>query len=239
MSRRVTDARPTLILTCEHARNRIPREFRSLFEGKRHLLETHRGYDLGALQLAERLADIHKAPLFASDFTRLVCDLNRSPGNPSLFSEFTRNLPSSERNLIIQSYYYPHRMAVEAAIRRFGMRKKGVIHVGVHTFTPNLNGRYRGADVGLLYDPQRLPEKEFCRRWQQSLVQMEDSLHVRRNYPYRGKTDGFPRYFRNHLPETAYIGVELEVNQRLFLAGKAVWERIGRALSSSLEAALG
>lgn len=130
-------------------------------------------------------------------------------------------------------------MAVEDAIRRFGMNKRGVIHVGVHTFTPNLDGRHRGADVGLLYDPQRLPEKEFCLRWRHSLLRMDDSLRVRRNYPYRGKSDGFPKYFRNRLPETAYIGVELEVNQRLFLAGKAVWERIGHALSSSLEAALG
>ena len=44
--------RPALLLTCEHGGNRIPPRYRTLFQGHRRLLESHRGYDRGALAVA-------------------------------------------------------------------------------------------------------------------------------------------------------------------------------------------
>ena len=37
-----------LVLSCEHAHNRVPARYRHLFDAE--LLESHRGYDLGALE---------------------------------------------------------------------------------------------------------------------------------------------------------------------------------------------
>ncbi len=239
MTQRGAGGKPCLILTCEHARNRVPRELRVLFIEKSHVLETHRGYDLGALSLAETLANTFNAPLLASGYTRLVCDLNRSLGNPSLYSEFTRHLPQTDRDRIIQTYYIPHRTTVETTILKCVRGNQRVVHIGVHTFTPNLNGQHRNADIGLLYDPQRLREKKLCLRWQHVLAQMDSTLRVRRNYPYRGESDGLPRHFRKLLPEQVYTGIELEVNQKLYLMGKGEWKRVGSILSESLKMVLG
>ncbi len=228
-----------LVFTCEHARNCVPKELQPLFAGKREVLETHRGYDLGALSLGKALAEAFDTPFFTSSTTRLVCDLNRSLGHPTLFSEFTQNLPPPDKKQIIQSYYLPHRMAVEADILQNAKRERRILHIGVHTFTPCLDGQHRKADIGLLYDPHRALEKEFCLRWRDALGKLDGTLQIRRNYPYRGQSDSLPTYFRRILPENAYLGIELEVNQRLFLAGRANWKRIGLVLVGSLQDVLG
>ncbi|HQO04445.1 MAG TPA: N-formylglutamate amidohydrolase, partial [Spirochaetota bacterium] len=46
-----------LLLTCEHGGNIIPEGFRPLFTGDRNVLNSHRGYDIGALEAARLLAD--------------------------------------------------------------------------------------------------------------------------------------------------------------------------------------
>ena len=44
------------LITCEHGGNRIPAPYRRLFRGQRALLDSHRGYDPGALVMAKALA---------------------------------------------------------------------------------------------------------------------------------------------------------------------------------------
>jgi len=48
-------------------------------------------------------------------------------------------------------------------------------------------------------------------------------LRVRRNYPYAGKGDGLTSHLRLHFPPRAYVGIELEVNQSIVLAGGRRW----------------
>jgi predicted N-formylglutamate amidohydrolase len=84
-----------LLITCEHGGNRIPAAYRSLFIGRKALLATHRGYDAGALVMAEALSISLRAPLVSSTVSRLLVDLNLSVGNPQLFSEMTRGEPAS------------------------------------------------------------------------------------------------------------------------------------------------
>jgi predicted N-formylglutamate amidohydrolase len=102
----------------------------------------------------------------------------------------------------------------------------------VHSFTPVLGGEVRNADVGLLYDSQRPSEVRACRRWQAALAEIDPSLRVRRNYPYRGAADGLATWLRRRLPDARYAGVELELNQAL-LAGPSraqVTETLARSL---------
>ena len=67
-----------LVVTCEHGGNRIPAPYRDLFHAHDALLDSHLGYDLGALNLARALAKAFAAPLVASTVSRLLVDLNRS-----------------------------------------------------------------------------------------------------------------------------------------------------------------
>ena len=51
-------------------------------------------------------------------------------------------------------------------------------------------------------------------------------LKVRRNYPYAGKSDGFTAYLRRRFPADAYVGIELEINQKHVLQGGRRWRAL-------------
>jgi predicted N-formylglutamate amidohydrolase len=89
-----------------------------------------------------------------------------------------------------------------------------VLHVGVHSFTPVLNGVKRKPDVAVLYDPRRPSEVELASAWSLALSVALPSRVVRRNDPYRGSGDGLPTALRRELSAASYVGIELEINQR-------------------------
>lgn len=233
------EARPlAFIVSCEHGGNRIPARYRKQFAGHRALLETHRGYDAGALSIARVLAGALNAPLVFSTTSRLLVDLNRSPGHRGLHGPMLQALPPSERRDIVARYYQPYRDEVEARIRAAIARGRRVIHFSSHSFTPVFDGTVRNADLGLLYDPARAAERRLCVRLQQCLSTLVPSLRVRRNYPYTGIADGFIPWLRKRLPARAYVGVEFEFNQRLVGARDAIARDAARVLHEALRRAL-
>jgi len=204
-----------VVVSCEHGGNRVPAEWSHLFRGAARVLDSHRGWDPGALGLARRIARRMSAPLHASTVTRLLVEPNRSERHRSLFSRYTRSLSLDARERILRRHYYPHRRKVEgdltAALRGGGR----VMHLSVHTFTPVLDGDVRRVDVGLLYDPARPAERSLCDAWARDLKRASPGLRVRKNHPYRGAADGFTTYLRRTLGRR-YLGIELEVSQRFF-----------------------
>jgi predicted N-formylglutamate amidohydrolase len=226
------------LITCEHGGNRIPPRYRSLFAGFEERLQSHRGYDPGALVLARDLARALSAPLFRATTSRLLIELNRSIGHPRLYSDATRGAPAEVRREILERHYLPYRNGVEAAIADATARGRRVIHVSSHSFTPELDGAVRNADIGLLYDPARPGEAELCRRWQAALEADAPGLRVRRNYPYTGKSDGFTAYLRRRFPADAYVGIELEINQRHVSRGGRRWHALRGRVIDALRQAL-
>jgi len=228
------------LITCEHAGNRIPPHYRHLFEDFEALLQSHRGYDAGALILARELAQALGAPLAVSTTSRLLIDLNRSVGHPRLYSEATRGTPATLRREILANHYLPYRNKIEADIATMVARGGRVIHVASHSFTPELDGAVRNADIGLLYDPARYGELELCNRWQAQIRALAPELKVRRNYPYTGKSDGLTAYLRRRFSAEAYIGIELEINQKHVLKGGRPWRALrGQVIEAFVRAARG
>lgn len=225
-----------LLLSCEHAGNRVPAVFARLFRGAAGALKSHRGWDAGALELARTLSRRLEAPLFHTDVTRLLVEVNRSLGHRALFSEFTRGLPPDDKARILARHYLPHRGRVEEQIVAAIARAQRVLHLSVHTFTPALHGVERSADIGFLYDPARRAEAKFCASWREALCTIRPDLRVRRNYPYLGKADGFTTYLRRRFPAEHYVGIELEVNQRWALGAQAAWRKLQGDLADSLKA---
>lgn len=228
----------SVLITCEHGGNQVPEPYRSLFAGHEALLATHRGWDIGILPLARRMAAGLDAPLLAAEVTRLLVDLNRSLHNRTLFSEFTRDLPAPVRQELLGRYYHPFRQAVEQQVAARLAGGERLLHLAVHSFTPLLRGRLRRAELGLLYDPACPGEQTFCRHWQLALQQRAPQLRVRRNYPYRGSSDSVGKALRQQFGSERYLGVELEVNQALPLGSSATWERIQQDLLESFRQVL-
>lgn len=226
-----------LLITCEHGGNDIPALFTSLFDGHRALLDSHRGWDPGALVMAEALAAASRAPLVASRTSRLLVDLNRSIGHPQLFSPMTRAASREIRSQIVEQHYRPYRNAVEDTVIQSISRGQRVIHISSHSFTPELDGVVRHADVGLLYDPRRRAEVQVSTRWQAGLSALRPDLRVRRNYPYAGKADGLTSHLRKRFGTNEYVGIELEINQRIVAASGQPWAALRAVLIDSLPAA--
>jgi predicted N-formylglutamate amidohydrolase len=198
------------------------------------LLDSHRGHDAGALLMAEEVAAAFGAALVTSTVSRLLVDLNRSIGHPQLFSAATRRLPPAVREEILAQYYRPFREQVERLVTQAVADGQHVIHISSHSFTPELNGKVRRTDVGLLYDPARRGESALCARWQATLAGLAPSLRVRRNYPYAGKGDGLTAWLRRRFAPTAYTGIELEVNQQIVHSAGAPWTALRGLLVDSL-----
>ena len=221
-----------LILTCEHAFNTIPQEYQDLFINSQEILEFHRGYDPGALDLFNELKDLADFSFF-QETGRLLIEVNRSKGHSNLFSEFTKNLSETSKTRLLDEYYFPYRNSVEKQISSLIGKGEKLLHFSVHTFTPNLNEEIRNTDIGLLYDPTRSAEKEFCINFKRNLKDQNPELKIRFNYPYLGKADGFTTYLRKKFPEN-YMGIELEVNQN-FVSKNQMDHQIKNAVYKALE----
>jgi len=202
----------SVLITCEHAANRVPNEYRHLFIGHEDTLNSHRGWDAGALQLARTLASRLDAPLLTGDYTRLLVDLNRSRGHSARFSEFTRHLHTEEREAISSIWWQPHWRDFQDHLHQLPDR---ILHIACHSFTPVFNGHRRKTDIGLLYDPTRPSEKAFCFRYGQALKRNFPALKIHMNQPYRGISNNIGQQYRKHFPDAKLMTFELEINQRL------------------------
>lgn len=199
-----------ILISCEHAGNEVPESFQPLLSKDNDVLKTHRAWDPGALEVATFLAGKLNVPLYSMLTTRLLVEMNRSIGNPELFSEFTRDAEESVKKSLLNEYYYPYRLRVQQEIET----KKPIIHISIHSFTPVFNGVERSVDVGLLFDPERKQEAELCLKLQRLMQLSLSGLAIRLNEPYRGIDDGFTTWLRRKYPDDEYAGIEIEINQK-------------------------
>jgi predicted N-formylglutamate amidohydrolase len=222
-----------LIISCEHAGNEVPEEYHHLFEHKPETLQTHRGIDIGALELTNTIAETMEQEAYLHTVTRLLVDLNRSVQSPTLFSEYTKDQPRSVREHIFKKYYQPHRKRIEEKVTEIIDQGDRAVHIGVHTFTPVWNGREREVDIGFLYDPTRKHEDQFCRVWRKEVKDRCPGLCLKMNKPYRGTMDGLTTYLRSNHPAEGYLGIEIEVSQR-FTKQKG-WKKLQQKIANSLQ----
>lgn len=201
-----------LILTCEHGGNEIPENYKYLFQNATEILQSHRAYDPGALDVFNYLKDLAGFSK-SSTTSRLLIELNRSLHHHKLFSEFTKPLKEDEKQNLIASYYLPYRHLIESEISKHINKNELVLHLSIHSFTPRLNLMERRCDVGLLYDSQRHLEKQFAEHLKTAIKNEHPKLNVRFNYPYLGKADGLTTYLRQIYLEK-YLGIEIEINQK-------------------------
>lgn len=201
------------MVTCEHAGNHIPSAYAHLFEGRKAILDSHRGYDIGAFEIANRFSEQLNAPLFHTSTSRLLVDCNRSMSNPELFSEFTRTLNKQEKKDILEDHYLPYRKDVESHIWSL-VRNHPVLHLSIHSFTPVWKGEERSVDIGILFDDQRSMEQKFSLSWLKTMRSQLPWLNIEENEPYKGSDDGLTTHLRNRFSDEQYLGIELEVNQK-------------------------
>jgi len=227
-----------LILTCEHASNRLPRGWRPRSAAERALLDTHWGWDIGAWEVAKRLARSLGVPAIGGSVSRLVIDLNRPVVDPTLIRRAAGWVPLSwnarvrppevERRMI--DWHLPYHDAIDRAILRQVTRGVRPLLMAVHSFTPVYEGRRRDFDMGVLFDRSRRHADLLMTGLRRA------GFQVRENEPYSGLA-GMMYSIHRHGTHHDLPCLEIEMNQELFRdrgAAARLAPRIARALAPVL-----
>ena len=214
-----------LMLTCEHASNKLPAAFKSAVPAE--ILKTHRAYDIGALAVFRKLVKFAKPEFYCEGkYSRLFVDLNRTITNKSAFSEYYEQLDKATASKVkaqATAYWSEYRAAIEKFVKsalksksKTAKSEPEIVHLGIHSFTPVLNGKVRNADIGILYDPSRPQERAYANVIKDEIKRLYPAMKVRFNYPYKGSSDGLTTTLRKKIGPQ-YVGIEIEINQKFFL----------------------
>lgn len=220
--------------TCEHATRLLPEwdpEPADLA-----LLEDHWGWDVGAADLTRALVELTGSCGVLSRFSRLVCDPNRAPEEPSFVVgeidgralSFNRDVDAAERTRRRQRYFDRFHETIDRTIRARTALVAPVRLCSVHSFTPLYLGRARAMEVGVLFDIHH----EHAWRLEGALA--EQGFESALNAPYSG-LDGLIYSARRHGRTHDLPYLELEVRQDLIDSAekaRAVARRLAAALES-------
>ncbi len=140
------DSNVPILLLCEHAGQSIPEKLGTLGVSA-EILNSHRGWDIGAEHVARRLADKLRAPLVIQRYSRLVIDANRRPDCDAAFPTVSdnalipgnRELGPEARRARIEAIFTP----MDRAINRLFKRCERKACFSIHSFTPVLDGQRR------------------------------------------------------------------------------------------------
>lgn len=204
-----------IVLTCEHATNRLPFPAR-LDHEQRAILDAHWGWDIGAWQLTRELARGLGASAVGGRWSRLILDLNRPVDDPALIRRhaesvelsWNRRLSRAEIDRRIATIHVPYHAEVDRLIARRLVRGIRPLLLAIHSFTPSLGGRPRAFNVGVLYEHH----ERVARRFGCAIRRRGPS--VRYNQPYSGK-QGMMYSMDRHGTHHRLPCLELEVNQAL------------------------
>ncbi|MFY7697626.1 MAG: N-formylglutamate amidohydrolase [Legionella sp.] len=208
--------KPTiLIMSCEHASNIIPEEYQHLFLDDLPVLASHRTWDKSAQEITSYLSQLFECDYVLTRISHLIIDCNRSLAHNDCFSAYSRHLSEKDKQHLIDEFYLPYRQHVEKLIRKQIDNGNQVLHLSIHSFIPELNGKVRNAAIGLLYDSSRHGEQEVARLWCGLLSAQKPAYRVRKNYPYRSHSNGLISSLRRKFCEEDYLGLEIECNQAI------------------------
>ncbi|MCB9598044.1 MAG: N-formylglutamate amidohydrolase [Sandaracinaceae bacterium] len=208
----VIDGDAAILLTCEHASERMPDGW-AWPDADRRLVGTHWAYDLGARELALELAARMGAGAVLSRFSRLIIDPNRPEDSPTLFRKEAEGLPvhlntthldDREAERRIESLLRPYHRVVDERVG--GSRAPQLL--SMHSFTPVYEGNRRTLEVGVLHDLDEALAQRLAAWLDQA------GLRVALNEPYSGR-DGLMYSVDRHARAHRREAIELEVRQDL------------------------
>lgn len=211
------------LFSCEHATCAVPEAFRELFRGSEEIVTSTKGWDPGALNLAQGFSMKFRTPLVHGDVTRLLIDLNEE--GDERWSNISRTLPEATRVKLVDRHERPYRTALHSRITEDLLRHDAVIHLMIHT--------EEGDQRGLLLETPSGAEiaDSFASKWQSRLL--SDGVDAR---VVRGGLDqGFAVALGKIYESRPYGLLRLKVPQTYFLEGRPLrWETLKKVLLSSL-----
>jgi predicted N-formylglutamate amidohydrolase len=173
------------LVLCDHAGRAVPSRLHRLGLAD-DAFERHIAYDIGAAELARKLAAHLDAPLVEQTYSRLVIDCNRSPNRADAMPQVSDGvvipgnaaLTTEAIRARIASIHTPYHQAIAGEIDRAVAAGAPPALILIHSFTPILGGAPRPWQVGVLHQGKRLSLEMLAR------LEAEPGLTVGDNAPY-------------------------------------------------------
>jgi predicted N-formylglutamate amidohydrolase len=201
------------LFVCDHAGRVVPGRLERLgLPGG--AFDTHIAWDIGALDLARRLAAGLGAGLIHQAYSRLTIDCNRSPGHPHSIVGTSDGWSVSGNHGLTQeaalarrlAIFDPYHARISAELDARAERGVETLLVCVHSFTPTMGGTPRPWDIGVLHMGDSGASHAML-----SLLRRELGLVVGDNEPYAMDGTDFTAPFHAH--RRGLDAIELEVRQ--------------------------
>jgi predicted N-formylglutamate amidohydrolase len=200
-------------------------------------MERHIAWDIGAADVAIRLAAALDAFAILQTFSRLVIDCNRRPGIPASIvriSESTR-IPGNEVVTVEEAaarereIFRPYHDRIRTELDTRQAQGRPTMLISVHSFTPRFHGNQRPWHAGVLYNRDPRLAGELLRR-----LRAEPGLVIGDNEPYSvGDTTDYTIPEHGERRGLPHVGIELRQDLISTEASQSEWtERLARALVS-------
>ncbi|MCE8507936.1 N-formylglutamate amidohydrolase [Ruegeria pomeroyi] len=178
------DSAAPVLLVCEHAGRAVPQALGDLGLAP-GVLDSHRGWDIGAEAVARAVAADLGAPLILQRYSRLVIDANRPPHSAEAMPEVSdgaavpgnRGLSSAARASRIAEIFDP----MDRQIVRLLDSSPRRAAFSIHSYTPNLSGQLRPWHAGFLSRRSRATAEAL----RDHIADRRPDLVLAINEPYR------------------------------------------------------
>ena len=230
------DSTSDIVLLCEHAGNAIPAALGDLGVS-REVIESHRGWDIGAQSVARGVAERLRAPLVIQNYSRLVLDCNRPPESdlsvPAISDRVAvpgnATITAEARARRIDEIFRP----MDAALNRLFNRHPRRAAFSIHSFTPRLNGTDRPWHAGFLSRAQCGVGSEL----KHQIARHRPELVLAVNEPYQIDSNGdwfIPAHAERR--NLAHCLIEIRNDQLGQQAGIDLWaDLLAKAMVASIE----
>ncbi|MEQ8586802.1 MAG: N-formylglutamate amidohydrolase [Thalassobaculaceae bacterium] len=139
------DGAADILFVSDHDSNAVPAALDGLGLPPGEI-DRHIGYDIGIARIARRLSARFDAPLVASGYSRLVCDVNRVPYAPASIPEVSDGTPvpanqglhADDRQARYDALFHPYHGAIADLLDARAEAGRMPLLVALHSFTPTL-----------------------------------------------------------------------------------------------------
>ncbi len=231
--------RSPVVLTCDHASHSVPRSLGTLGVDARDL-RRHIGWDIGAANVAIRLARRLDAPAVLSGYSRLVIDCNRRLGSPASIVESSdgvripgnAGIGPKEASRRAATLFVPYHRAISRELECARQRGPEPVYVAIHSFTSQLDGGPpRPWHFGVLWDRDPRIAVPLIKA-----LRANPGISVGDNEPYSAR-DHFDFSQEHHATTAGLPSALVEIREDLIRDEQGV-ARLAGLLGDALETAL-
>jgi predicted N-formylglutamate amidohydrolase len=201
--------------------------------------DAHIAWDIGAGAVTRLLQQRFGADAVLANYSRLVVDLNRRPGDFTVIPPISDGvlipgnlgLSQAERDARGAALHAPYHAAIEALIERRLAQGRRPVFLGIHSFTPRFHGTERPWHAGVLWDSDPRIAVPLLAH-----LRAEPGLVIGDNEPYSGRhTADYSIDTHAEARGLAHAGIEIRQDLIADPAGQAAWaRRLGDALEKKV-----